>query len=137
MSKEVVFEIRLGMAGDFYVVLTAFYDWHSNPADWDSSDEAYLEAYRRGDISFLTLKVSCRYFGTELGESWLGGVEYGSYGDWVAGEDEIAKYVIDENSWMIDEAVSEAEQELNILRGKTISSFEAKFAPSLEEFLNA
>ena len=134
MSKrETVFETRLGKAGDFYVVLTAFYDWHSNPAEWDSSDDAYLEAWRRGDISFLNLKVSCRYFGVELGEAWLGGVEYGSYGDWSAYEDEIAKFVIDEHSWMIDETLQDALRDLTDLKNLSLG----EFVPKSEEALNA
>lgn len=127
MSKrEAVFETRLGKAGNFNVVLTAFYDDYTNPAEWDSTDEAYLEAYGRGDISFLDLKVSCRWFGTELGEAWFGGVEYGGYGDWYAGEDEIARYVIDENSWMIDEAVTQAKSWFESLKVLTIDDFVPK-----------
>ena len=125
-KREVVFETRLGKAGDFNVVLTAYYDYQCDPTEWDSSDEAYLEAYYRGEISFLNLRVSCRWFGVELGEAWLGGVEYGGYGDWHAGEDEIARYVIDENSWMIDDAVSEAEQWMSSVRNLKISEFVPK-----------
>lgn len=126
MTNEAVFEKRLGKAGNFFVVLTATYDYHSNPADWDSSDEAYLQAYYRGDISFLNLKVSCRYFGIELGEAWLGGVEYGSYGDWTAYEDEIAKFVVDENSWMIDEALEDAKRVFTDLKNLSLGEFVPK-----------
>lgn len=123
MALEKVFQARLGKAGSFYVVLTAYYDWHTNPRDWDGMDEDYFTAYERGDISFLTLKVSCVYFGTELGEAWLGGVEYGTYKDWHAGEDEIAQEVIGGHSWMIEDAINEAKTELEQMKTLEIGNF--------------
>jgi hypothetical protein len=129
MANEMVFQERLGKAGSFSVVLTAYYDWHTTPADWDGTTEDYLNAWRRGDISFLNLKVSCVYFGTELGEAWLGGVEYGSYKDWKATEADIAQQVINEHSWMIEDAVNEAKTEFEQMKTLEI----ADFVPKSEE----
>ena len=131
--SEAVFQQRLGKAGDFNIVLTATYDWHSNPNDWDSNSEEYLRAYERGDITFLDCKVSCVWFGIELGESWLGGVEFGGYGDTWTTEDDVAEYIANDNSWMIDEAIEQAEEWMKSVRNlKT-----GEFVPKAKEAISA
>lgn len=130
---EQVFQKRLGKSGDFNIVLTAFYDWESNPNDWDGMSEDYLQAYERGEITLLMCKVSCVWFGVELGESWLGCVEYGGFGDIYSTEDDVAEYIANDNSWMIDEAVKEAEQWMSSVRNLKLG----EFVPKAKEAISA
>jgi hypothetical protein len=123
-----VFEAKLGKAGSFYVVLEAFYDEHCDPREWDGTSEEYLEAWRDGSVSFLSLKVSARLFGTDLGEAWLSGVEYGSFENWSAWDDDIAREVLTEHSWMIDEALADAKREWEMIRNSEFGEFAEEVA---------
>jgi hypothetical protein len=111
-----LFTARLGQAGSFYVMLEAFDDVDSNPNDELGMSVEDIRAFEYGYWRYALLKVVIRYYGTELGRSsYVGYVPYGEGDDWKRTEEDICCEVLSEHSWMIDEAITEAKRQWEII----------------------
>jgi hypothetical protein len=118
-----LFTVRLGKAGSFYIVLEAFYDKVTTPADDEGMSEAEVKNYDQGYWSYVDVKVSVRLFGTDLGNAWLGGMQYGSGEGWQISETDLANEVLTDHSWLIDEAIAEGQRQWDLMREAEFGEF--------------